>query len=731
MSESISYGTLKYRHIVMYKENLHERNTDIELVKDSLVKAQNIEIISSKFIPKSPVKSNIDLSKLFQSSNYEFLISVTMYQEHPDLFKKTMIAINKNISLMDNGLREKVAVVVIVDGIQSFKHFSNKSCYKGLFNLNEIYKDFNIYEGSDNEKLEKLLSFDYGIEVLEEKRVQLKEPTLTELRDESFIQESCGLNEGSIAMKVEAERCGAYCFENDISFQDGLNKMQVHFCVKQKNQRKLNSHLWFFRVFCNKAKPKFVFFIDVGTEPEENALIKLYHTFNEDENIAGVCGEIIPRTKDEHISDILFQTQVVEYKFAHIFDKSLESLIGYITVLPGAFSGYRYNALHPDEYDGPLWGYYFQSFRKPYNMNCYMSNIYLAEDRVLCMALFTKQNQKYILRYNKYAIAYTDPPNDFDQLLLQRRRWINGSWFALIDAIYNYKGIWMTNHSICRKLFFTLEILYYFVSVLYSFFIIGGFYLILSVCLRKQFPTGPNAKELNSVGLALLGVYLLMLLFNIILSLGSNIRSSKKSFWVLSLFYSIYMIILLVLLLILFLKFLTSTQVWVTAVVVFGFYAVLLYLNSCVWVVLKGIIQYLLTIPTYINSFTIYAVCNIHDCSWGNRPGGSDYVLEDKFEGKTSKNAYELFRAYYVIFWLLGNSAFAYTLDAFNASSKSYSIYIFYVGIGGLIIMIIRFVGAFIFLFPAKYKQCIFNNRLAQREQNIPEYVANDVVPHN
>lgn len=36
--------------------------------------------------------------------------------------------------------------------------------------------------------------------------------------------------------------------------------------------------------------------------------------------------------------------------------------------------------------------------------------------------------------------------------------------------------------------------------------------------------------------------------------------------------------------------------------------------------ILRGIAQFLFLTPTYVNIFLIYAICNIHDCTWGNRP---------------------------------------------------------------------------------------------------------------
>ena len=55
-------------------------------------------------------------------------------------------------------------------------------------------------------------------------------------------------------------------------------------------------------------------------------------------------------------------------------------------------------------------------------MDCYKSNIYLAEDRVLCLSLVATKEKQYILKYVSRAIAYTDPPITFISLVAQRRR---------------------------------------------------------------------------------------------------------------------------------------------------------------------------------------------------------------------------------------------------------------------------------------------------------------------
>jgi chitin synthase len=124
----------------------------------------------------------------------------------------------------------------------------------------------------------------------------------------------------------------AHCFEISTQLEDDETPLQLVWVIKEQNRRKLNTHLWFFEGFCEYIQPRFVQPLHVGTQPRHDAFYKLYEAMIEDERIAGCCGEIVPRSPS--MWGPIDTAQVVKYKFAHIFDKALESLFGCITVLP-------------------------------------------------------------------------------------------------------------------------------------------------------------------------------------------------------------------------------------------------------------------------------------------------------------------------------------------------------------------------------------------------------------
>lgn len=89
-------------------------------------------------------------------------------------------------------------------------------------------------------------------------------------------------------------------------------------------------------------------------------------------------------------------------------DKPLESVFGFISVLPGAFSAYRYKAL----LGAPLETYFLgEKMHEPgSNASLADSNMFLAEDRILCFEIVCKKKEAWTLKYVKSAKASTDVP---------------------------------------------------------------------------------------------------------------------------------------------------------------------------------------------------------------------------------------------------------------------------------------------------------------------------------
>jgi chitin synthase len=121
-------------------------------------------------------------------------------------------------------------------------------------------------------------------------------------------------------------------------------------------------------------------------------------------------------------------------------DKPLESSFGYVSVLPGAFSAYRYRAILGRPLEQYFHGDHSLADRLGpkgiYGMNIFTKNMFLAEDRILCFELVAKANERWTLTYVKPSKAETDVPETAVELIGQRRRWLNGSFAASVVRIF-------------------------------------------------------------------------------------------------------------------------------------------------------------------------------------------------------------------------------------------------------------------------------------------------------
>lgn len=195
--------------------------------------------------------------------------------------------------------------------------------------------------------------------------------------------------------------------------EKGIVPCQMIFCLKEKNQKKLNSHRWFFNAFGRALTPNVCILLDVGTKPDTRALYHLWKAFDQDSNVAGAAGEIKAGKGKSFLGLLnpLVASQNFEYKMSNILDKPLESVFGYITVLPGALSAYRYYALQNDASGhGPLSQYFKGETLHGQDADVFTANMYLAEDRILCWELVAKRDEQWVLKFVKSAVGETDVP---------------------------------------------------------------------------------------------------------------------------------------------------------------------------------------------------------------------------------------------------------------------------------------------------------------------------------
>lgn len=609
----------------------------------------------------------------------KMLIAVSMFNEKPGDVIHTLSGIIDNLAFFrKHGISPKdICCVFICDGLDAFmttvnESRRNKHFFKHFFNLSAVFDKFNV----------------------------------------TTIAELGTLINAELKSDANPEPEFAHCFQLNATKDDkSAEALQLVWAVKHYNNRKLNTHLWFFGGFCELLQPKFCQLIDVGTRPRPDAIWRLYENLELDERIAGCCGEIVPM--NARYWNLIESAQIVEYKFAHLFDKSLESLVGYITVLPGAFSAYRWTALQGK----PLWKDYFKSICHPEIMDAFNSNIYLAEDRVLCLALVTKAKESFLLSYVQSSVAETDIPDDIFRLLRQRRRWINGSWFALIDNLKRWKKIGKSYHTPCRKLAFSFLIFYYTLNVIFSWLMVGGFYLATSIGFRRL----TMEMGVEALGKFATTTYTILLAISFFLALGVRPERVENAYKILCSCFAVY-IAIVILTLLYFVGVSAAALEWapfLMLVTVFCFtFTPLLYKEF--GTVMSNICQFVLMTPTYVNIFMVFAICNTHDCTWGNRPD------KLKIEEKLKEEEFKAFRTRWLALWAFSNAVYAFffnTLDQKRGSQEklfglTVEYYIYGVAIYALFILLVRFLGSVIFYF--KY---------VRNPIRLPEMPLNDLVP--
>ena len=462
--------------------------------------------------------------------------------------------------------------------------------------------------------------------------------------------------------------------ENDAT---ALPPVQMIFCLKQKNSKKINSHRWLFNAFGRILNPEVCILLDAGTKPSHKSLLALWEAFYNDKDLGGACGEIhaLLGPQWRKLVNPLVAAQNFEYKISNILDKPLESSFGYVSVLPGAFSAYRYRAIM----GRPLEQYFHgdhtlsaQLGKKGIEgMNIFKKNMYLAEDRILCFELVAKAGCKWHLTYVKASKGETDVPEGAPEFIGQRRRWLNGSFAASIYSLVHFSRFYKSSHNVLRMLVFHVQLLYNLFTVILSWFALASYYLTTVIIMeivgspdqsnnQRAFPFGNTATPI--VNTVLQYIYLAFLLLQFILALGNRPKGSKFTYILSFCVFGLIQLYIITLSFYLVYRAFTSRDetdivtdegakmflqtffastgpgiILVALAATFGLYFVASFMYLDPWHMFTSFFQYLVMMPSFINILMIYAFSNWHDVSWGTKGSDKAEVLPSAQTKKDEK----------------------------------------------------------------------------------------------
>ena len=225
------------------------------------------------------------------------------------------------------------------------------------------------------------------------------------------------------------------------------------------------------------------------------------------------------------------------------------------------------------------------------------------------------------------------------EFISQRRRWLNGAFFAAVYSLVHFKQVWKTDHTLTRKILLHIEFIYQFVSLLFTFFSLANFYLTFyfiagSLADPRIDPFGHNIGKFIFIILRYVCVLLICLQF--ILSMGNRPQGAKKLFLGTMVTYSVIMAYTTFAALFIVIKQLTQhaledtddtyklgnnvfTNLIVSTISTIGLYFLMSFLYLDPWHMFTSSAQYFALLPSYICTLQVYAFCNTHDVTWGTK----------------------------------------------------------------------------------------------------------------
>ena len=660
---------------------------------------------SSSLLPPPP----------FLSSPILYLISITIFSEPLSELLSTLTALYSNLSnFIQNGISpHQFCVVVIFDGVQAISQ-DIRHLFRQLDEENRIPPAHTL------DHRERIFLDD--LKLLEEDGENIFPTLSTYVYEWNFVPN----------LNSEQKKDSPYFLKTLLS-------------VKLKNAQKLSSVFWFFRGFCELIEPKYCSLLDCGTITLENALYKKFIIFENEDDIGGLCGFVKPTgptqldskdleiinqydifTRTFHRVFDLKQAQVFEYVYGHIIDKSFESFFGMVYVLPGAYASFRWEAIRKDEgaMDNYLDSLFIklvmrEKYRESDEFTIELANMCLAEDQMLTFEINTKAGHKFISRFIPDSVALTDPVKTFNVLIKQRKRWINGSWFAftLILSVY-WRRMRATTHHWFRKgafHFFTIYQLGQMINrwclLCFSFSLVYilsveffNFYRMISFpMINSQF--------------GYITFFLIAFFVGYHMSLFYKIDQKIKIFLLCSTLIGLSIHVFNALIFAKLIGFLPDyfdpeglfEEKIIISFIIFNLFYYLLPLlanwSNAAKDALCSVVHFIYHFPSFFVFFQLYSFCNINDLSWGTKAKENEKANQSKAERNKLKNGN------FAFLWVFTNLLVAVVCTGFFSNFEIRKFYILGISVVYGVLLSIKLVCALMY----KFKYECWNRPRAER----------------
>ena len=219
------------------------------------------------------------------------------------------------------------------------------------------------------------------------------------------------------------------------------------------------------------------------------------------------------------------------------------------------------------------------------------------------------------------------------EFVSQRRRWLNGAFFAAVYSLVHFRQVWKTDHSVTRKILLHIEFVYQLVNLLFTFFSLANFYLTFyfvagSLSQPSVDPFG------HHIGLYIFVVLrytcILLIATQFILSLGNRPQGAAKLYMTSMVLYGIIMAYNTFACIYIVVRQLEAssgvklgnnvfTNLIVSTASTVGLYFLMSFLYLDPWHMFTSAGQYFMLLPSYICTLQVYAFCNTHDVTWGTK----------------------------------------------------------------------------------------------------------------